>query len=312
MWGINGHPVQGGPYTTISYATQMAGVSAAGMKTYRMDLYDASPTSLAVLTSVLAAATTAGIIVVPDLIPNVLAAGTETNAYTQGYAIGQTYAAAYPTIRVWELGNEWELAVGAANPASNPDGHLISQYDQTKYALARGALRGMAAGIKAANHSALVAIGTAGVCHYGFTDGLWADGVRWDITVEHWYSLAGDITNMAGFCTAGPINKAAVLHSHYGKPIWITEFNDNANPANKTEMADKLVSMMTQWNGIATTYDIESGVIYELYDQPAAPVGIEQHFGVVSASGTINAAGTAVVGYLSTHPSKVYTSRQAN
>lgn len=299
MWGVNGHPVQGGPYTSISYAQQMSDLVSAGLKNYRMDLYNTSQAST--LSKVITAASAAGIQVLPILIPSPLSYSSEAAAYAASYTMGKTYAAEFATsVQVWELGNEYDGLITISGDGSN-----ISQYNQAQFALVLGTIQGLLDGIHAGNPNSKGIVDTEGVCHYGFTDGLWADGVHWDITGEHWYSLAGNITDMVGFCTAGPLNKIALLQSHYGKPIWITEFGYNSNPSNKTAMASWLTTTMTQWNEIAQTYDLESAQIYELFDQ-SSQSGIEAHFGIMSGKGSANAAYTAAEKFLKTDPSVVY------
>ena len=48
--------------------------------------------------------------------------------------------------------------------------------------------------MKAGNPAALSCIDTTGHGHFGWTDELWADGVRWDITGEHFYSERGTVS----------------------------------------------------------------------------------------------------------------------
>jgi hypothetical protein len=303
MWGVNGHPGQGGPYASNSPDKQMGDITGAGLKSYRVDLYDASAASIVGLQTYVTAGKAHGVKILPVLIPNFLAYADETSAFNAGFALGKTYASTFAAdVQVWELGNEYEGQVGPAVPNSGAEGSDMSQYNQAKYALARGALRGLLDGIHAGNPSSKGIINTSGGCRYGFLIGLWNDGVRWDITGEHWYSGSGNIIDV--HCKAGAINKLAFYKTTFGKPIWITEFNWNQN-SNKTSIGNWLTTTMQQWSAVAQQYDIEAAHIYELYDQPGLP-GMEAVFGVAGTDGIMNAAGAAVANYLAQHPSATY------
>jgi Glycosyl hydrolase catalytic core len=165
----------------------------------------------------------------------------------------------------------------------------------------RGLLRGMLDGIHDGNPSSEGAIDITSGCGYGFLEALWADGVQFDITGDHWYG--GDITN-AGCANGG--NVLAKLHA-FGRPIWITEFGSGAaassdDTAGKTAEAGYDTSLMIQWSSLATQYDIEAGFIYELLDDPAT----SDYYGICAADGTPEAPYTAVQSFLSTYPSVVY------
>jgi hypothetical protein len=108
-----------------------------------------------------------------------------------------------------------------------PSGSLAS------HDAAAPATRGTIDGLKSVDAAAPIIGGaSAGWLHFGWTDMLWngtqPDGssghpqVRWDVSVYHWYSDMGDITHACG--GAGCLNTLDVLKTHYGKPIFITEF----------------------------------------------------------------------------------------
>jgi hypothetical protein len=298
MWGVNVHDA-GGPFSSIPVDQQMATIAATGLKNVRLDLYTTG--DISILQTYDTAAEAHGLKMLPILIPAPTTEPNATEAYNDGFALAQAFASKFPDIVDWELGNEFDGEIDQTGDGSN-----ISQYNSSQFALVEASIKGMLDGIHSANPNSKGMVSTSGTCHYGFTDGLWADGIRWDITGEHWYSASGDITNMVGWCDSGPINKAEILHSHYGRPIWITEFNENGDPANKAGMAEWLTDIMTQWNSIAKTYDIESAQIYELYDDPTAPGDIESGFGIYNSTGGDTAASLAVKQFLAAHPSAVY------
>ena len=297
MWGINGHPVQGGPYTAISPAKQMADIATAGLRSYRMDLYDASAASQAVLQTFVTAGAAKGVQILPVLIPDYQTEASEASAYATGFALAKTYATDFPAITVWELGNEYETRA----LIGDVQGSDITKYDPRLYALGRGMTRGMLDGMRAGNPTAKGIVGTAGFCNFGWLNALWADGLRWDITGEHWYSGGKNIQAIP--CMVGLTNKLELLHTKFGKPIWITEWNYNEG-SSKTAMASLLTTTMSVWNAVAQQYDIEAAHIYELYDQPGL-AGMEAVYGIASSKGVLNAAGTAVSNYLAQHPSVV-------
>jgi hypothetical protein len=303
MWGINGHPAQGGSYARNLAEKQLGDVSAVGLKSYRVDVYDASPTFITGLRHYVEVGRTYGVKILPVLIPDFLSYADEAAAEAGGFMLGKTYASAFAAdVQVWGIGNEYEGYVGSAVPNSDAEGSNLAQYNQVKYALARGSLRGMLNGIHAGNPRSKGIVNTAGGCRYGFLTALWDDGVRWDITGEHWYSGAGNILEL--HCKAGAMNKLAFLKDTFGKPIWITEFNWNQN-SNKASMAGWLTTTMRQWSVVSSRYGLEAAFIYELYDQPELS-GMEAGFGIADANGTLNASGSAVAHYLAKHPSVVY------
>jgi hypothetical protein len=293
-WGVNGHPVQGGPYTRISYTEQMNILRDAGLRSYRMDLYDASPASINTLTQVVAAARPAGIQIIPALI--IFDRNLDENGnYQRGFRTGQTYAQQFKQdINVWDLLNEPDNRAGLKG-----DGSRIEQYNMQLYVKVRGAIRGLLAGIHAGDPASRGIVNSAGWCHWGLMNQLWADGVRWDITGWNHYSRYGNLESMR---SCGNTNVLQMLKNNFDRPIWITEFNVNANNANKTAMGNWLVASMTQWNSIAAKYNIEAANIYVLFNPDGAG-----DFGIVDAwagAPVPNAAYNAVKNYLSIYPSR--------
>jgi hypothetical protein len=308
MWGINGHPVQGGtPYTAMSVPAQLALVNSLGLKSYRIDLYDASTASQAVLRATVDAAKPLGIKVCPILLADIdiNSFADETAAYNAGKAMGQTYAANFKDwVKVWEIGNEWG---GKVVPFTG-QGTYPADYDTGSYNKCRGLTKGLSDGIKAADPAARCAQGSnGGAASWGLNDRLWADGVRWDITCEHFYSNMGNNDITALPLLPGLTNKLALNRDHYpGTSQWITEFNyfGPANTNSDVQAAAYLARTMAQYDSLAKTYRVEGVHIYELLKQ-AAPDG-GRLFGIMSGTGQPNPPSDAVKAYLAAHPSVVY------
>jgi hypothetical protein len=303
MWGTNMHPIQGGTaYASIPIDVLFQMAQDLGLRRLRLDLYDASDQSQSILASALAESAVRGVKVLPIIIPNFQGYANEEAAYRDCKPLMQTYASNFKQVAVWELGNEFELASQIKGQGSH-----ISDYDQAKYQKARGAYRGMIEGMKAGNPNARSCIDTSGHGHFGWTDELWADGVHWDITGEHFYSERGTVDIRELHLECGLTDKLKLMKENYGKPIWITEFNywyaDN-QPPDKDAMAQYLTKTMAEYDGWAKEFNIEAVDLYELLDQPHIE-GREGDFGLYTDNQP-NAAGEAVKAYLAAHPSVIY------
>ena len=219
MWGVNGHPAHSGtPYTTVSLATQVSLISSLGVTVYRADFDNNDTPHFTLLTDLISA----GAKMVPLLNPDPLSASynSESAAYTFGHAFALSYATNYPTISIWELGNEYEIRIGSVSG----QGSFITDYNSTNVAKVRGLVSGMIDGIRAGNPSAKVAFGSAGGGGHGQpAPGLWLMGGGYP--VEHFYSDGGTVDIRHLFLIVGETDKLALLRDHYGKPIWMTEFS---------------------------------------------------------------------------------------
>jgi len=309
MWGINGHPyggLSGGPYSSIDQQIQL--MATMGIKHYRVDFYTADNASFTLVQSLLDSAKAYNITITPVLIP--ATGANEQASYNTAYALGQAYAAKFPGILAFELGNEEN------NSVLDPSGDHSNASDFTSasgYAAVRGKLRGLLDGVRAGNAKARGALGISGGCNVGFLQALYNDGLRWDITVAHPYDSWGDPENLTltydhsqanGSCAKS--NMMAALAS-FGKPLWLTEFNYTpAVTANdKTAMGTGLQTMMKRFTSMAQKYDIEAVDVYEMFDEPAAS-GNEAYFGIFTSTGSGTAASTMVSNYISNNPSMIY------
>jgi hypothetical protein len=283
-WGANGHPFNGYGMPT---AQQLQIVHDLGLTSYRVDLYDSSPGTVSALGNLIAQGKTLGISIMPILITNPGSFGDAGSAYQAALNMGKTYAKAFPGM-TWELGNEFDVY-----SLNGGNGNLPSDYNNTKFALAEGVIKGLLDGIHSADPSSQGMI-DQGWLHYGFLQRLANDGVKWDVTAEHWYSSMGDIQNAGGT----GINVLDQLKA-FGKPIEITEFGtDNGSGTSQATQANYITSVMNEWNGLAAKYNIKAGYIYELLDMnDGAP------FGLTGSDGSMKAAGTAVKNFLATNPS---------
>jgi len=195
----------------------------------------------------------------------------ETDAYNSAYNLGRYVAQtlAGKGIKYWEIGNEFDIGMVIAN-----DGHLPSDYDTTKYKKARGTVKGLMIGIRSVTTFGKFLVGASGT-HWGFTQRLYNDGVRWDYTKFHWYSK-NDRTSTAPPATDfGPdgglrYNLLKILRDAFHRPLFCTEVG--ASPEqfdyDDTKEAAWLKRLMTDWTSVASTYDLRFACIYEMLDQP--------------------------------------------
>jgi Ca2+-binding RTX toxin-like protein len=287
-WGVNGHPLVA--YPGVSSEQQLQLVHQMGLTSYRVDVYDTSASSMSQLSTLISEGKALGVSILPVLNMDPNAFSSETAAYNAAYAMASTYAKAFPGM-TWELTNELDIP----SMTSGTSGQNTSDYNTTTYTMSRGLINGMYSGIHQADPTSLGVVDNAGWFHFGFLDKLAADGVKWDITAEHWYSDYGSMTNVGGSGTDALANLAALGH-----PIEITEFNENEGSARDGTQAEAnyLTTTMQQVDSIAAKYNITAGYIYELLDDPRLP-----NYGLADASGNLKAAGTAVENFLAANPS---------
>ncbi len=301
FYGANGHNNEGGAYDISSPALQLSQLQDLGVKLYRNEVYSqAAATKLAGIAKTMAAG---GVTVYPVMLMGI-DFNSETDAYNAGFALGQQTAAAnkYP---YYEVSNELE----ADCLTGNVDGVYPQHFDNKKFQIARGVIRGMIAGVKSVDTAGKIIMGGGAWMHYGFDQMLAAgtqpDGttghpvVSWDVTAWHWYSDQGDITNACG--GTGCHDILATLQA-MGKPIWINEFGVRPNMGTDQQIASYLVGnkMMAQFVSVATKYNIQAIQTYELYDDPA---GGEGAYGLIKNDGkTVKAAYTAFKNFVTANP----------
>ncbi|WP_250474116.1 lipopolysaccharide biosynthesis protein [Caballeronia sp. GAFFF1] len=297
FYGVNGHITNGGAYDSTAYATQLAQLQSLGVKIYRNDVY--SQASAKVVATVAKTFAAGGVQVYPVIMLG-LNYNSEQAAYNAGYTLGQQTAQTY-NYTYYEVGNEME----AHTLAGNYDGNVWNQYSNQPFTIARGAIRGMIAGVKSVNSSAKIIVDGTWK-HTAFfqmlADGSQPDGthghptVNWDITAWHWYSDQGDMTHACG--NTGCHDVLGVLQS-MGKPIWINEYGVRPTYGTYSSIASYMTGslMMQQFYNNAAKYNIQSIQAFEMYDDSEGAYGLMQSDGK-----TQKPAFTAVKSFIATHP----------
>jgi hypothetical protein len=286
FYGMNGHINNpSGGYATNSPETQLAQLKDLNVRLYRNDASDqAQAVKLANVAQMMAAS---GVTVYPVLLQTVNKFSDEDSAYQASYALAQQIVNVQH-YAYYEVTNE--LAPQVLN--GWVDGVHSTDYDNQRFQIARGIIRGMIAGIKSVDPAGKIIIGGNTWMHYGFdqmlANGTQPDGtsghpvVTWDITAWHWYSEQGDIRNACG--GTGCYNVIGALQA-FGKPIWINEVGMRPDfPGAPDQAATFLYNdMFKALLSIAPQYDIESLQSYELYDDPPGGQG---PYGIVLNDGT--------------------------
>lgn len=282
-WGINGHITWGAPYNND--AAQITALSDLNMKSYRNGFGKGDLARFKAF--IQNSAQPAGVVVYPVCLPN-WNSPDESSAYAQGYALGQEVANLQGLVPVYEITNELDTfcILGGQYNGDQP-----SHFDNAKFCIARGLIRGVIAGIRSCDTKTPLVGGTGNWLHYGFTDmlrnGTQPDGttghptVDWDITAWHWYSDMGDMEN-ASFIHANVLSHLAT----YGKPIWINEYGVRqafaGDEATRTAYLTG-ATCMGDWSRLAATYNITHTAMYELFDD--GRTGDEGAFGIVLNDG---------------------------
>lgn len=286
IWGVNTHR-----QNILSTAQQLDVAAAMGLTSLRVDVYDASPETIAWLSSLVTEGSSRGISILPVIVPAAAAATSEAAARAWGLTTGAALAATFPSL-TWEAGNELDTYV--IKPGTT--GESPSDYDNTLYTIARGAITGISDGIHQADPTAKVAVGITGF-HFGFLQRLADDGVDWDITSEHYYSFPGatDIATGADFLFSNL--------ARFNRPILMTEFNQQQGSL-LSASTGTLLSMMDAMTALASTYDIIGAYLYELLDEPHLDPS-EAHYGLATENGDLKAAGLVVQQYVLEAPPMV-------
>ena len=172
----------------------------------------------------------------------------------------------------WELGNEMDdfsilkhgdiLPNGKAYAYGTASGWGKADFDEKRYQLALGTLRGLSRGIRAGDPAARLIVDSSGWVHVGFFDRLLQDKLDYDIVAWHWYSDYGNIRNAGG----RPLFDHIVS---YHKPIWITEggYRPKKNdPDVDKHQADYMQAALDDFSGLYPLLQVYC--IYSLFDTP--------------------------------------------
>ena len=183
-------------------------------------------------------------------------------------------------------------------------------YDPEKYAIVRGLIKGMLAGLHEGSPSSRSIVQTSQDGRNpdsGFLQKLIRDGVDFDITGFHYYSQDGHVQRAKDGRSA-----LQILHDQFHKPIWITEFgrqayNRDAGPStNPKEQGAALTAALHEIAADASKYDVIGADIYELLDQPDLLTRPEArfdakkfaNFGILDSEGRLTDASMAVQRFL--------------
>jgi hypothetical protein len=301
-YGINGHN-NVGAYAISGIALQASQLQDLGLKMYRVEVGDVSTAqNLASIAKTMAAN---GITVYPVILLG-LNFSDERSAYNYAYALARQIVGVQ-RYAYYEVTNE----LAAQCLVGWVDGVRSTDFDNTRFQIARGVIRGLIAGIKSRDSQGKIVIGGNTWMHYGFdimlANGTQPDGtsghpkVTWDVTAWHWYSEQGDITNACG--GTGCYNVIGTLKS-FGKPIWINEMGVRPYfPGTQQQAADFLANnMLGALKAISAQYGITSLQVYELYDDPP---GGEGPYGIMLNDGkTPKPAYAAFKSFVAAHPAQ--------
>jgi hypothetical protein len=283
IWGVNGHPINSYPGVTI--ARQLDYVKDLGMKSYRVNISDvAGGSKLAV---VVEEAKARGIDVLPVITPGNIDLKVDSaevlyaKARELAIALGSRFK---KDIRVWELGNELENHAIIERCEMRDDGtqypcewgpaggvHTLDYYGP-RWKKVSAVLKGLSDGMIEVDPSIRKAMGTAGWGHLGAFERMHKDGIQWDISVWHSY---GQDPEWGFKALAG-----------YGKPIWVTEFNNPfGSQKGEEQQSEGLRKAMVRLLQLQRTYKVEAAHIYELLDETYWAPDFEAYMGLVRLKG---------------------------
>jgi hypothetical protein len=294
LWGVNGHPITAYPGITVE--RQLDYVNDLGLKSYRVNV--TSEDNADILARLVDAAKVRGIDILPVITP--AAINLENDSPDELYEKTRKLAVALGTrfkddIRVWELGNEMEnYAIiqpceerddGTQYPCEwGPAGGVGAlDYYGPRWAKVSAVLKGLSDGMTEADPDIRKAIGTAGWGHTGAFARMKQDDIAWDISVWHMYGEDPEW--------------AFKEISTYGKPIWVTEFNNPyGSQRSERQQAAGILQAMTRLRELKDKYRVEAGHIYELFDEPYWAPSFEAHMGLVRLVPNPASEGTWLVG----------------
>jgi len=285
LWGVNGHPIAS--YPGVPIEKQLDFVKDLGLKSYRVNVSAGDQADA--LAQVVTAGKARGIEILPVITPGLdLDKGKPDELYTEARTLAVTLGARFKNdIRVWELGNEMEnYAIikpcekrddGSQYPCAwGPAGGTgVLDYYGPRWTKVSAVLKGLSDGMTAVDPSIKKAMGTAGWGHTGAFARMKQDGIAWDISVWHMYGQDPEW--------------AFREISSYGKPIWVTEFNNPyGSQRSERQQADGVKQTMTRLRELQGKYKVEAAHIYELLDETYWAPGFEANMGLVRLTASNN------------------------
>lgn len=177
-------------------------------------------------------------------------------------------------VQYWDIDNELDgwailhkgdmMADGNIYNFNPPAGDQKDNYEDARYQFAMHRIKGLIAGVRAADPNAKVMVNSAGWHHFGFIDRLVQDGVAFDILGWHWYSEMGNLDE-------AKYRKNLVVMDRllsYGKPLWITENNyrPGGAPEQEVRQAEYFANTVERMKKLFPKVRVYC--VYELLDEP--------------------------------------------
>ncbi|WP_321795235.1 beta-glucosidase [Burkholderia sp. BCC1988] len=287
FFGVAGHYVEGGIFSSVPLATQAATLADLGVQSYRQDLWIPNHIDTAAATIIPGLGSKVTILPMIEAYPwnDPSLNGkqpTEESAYAYAYSLAAYAATKLAGIPMVEFGNEYDL--DSHNKPILSDGEKISDYDNSTFPIWRGSLRGYLDGWRSVDTrhvTKLIANATSGWVHFGFLDGLMTgtqpDGttghpkITPDVIQWHWYSDGGDFENAVA--ASGTYNVLARLKSSYNLPIVFTEIGINQDFTEAQAQA-YITKTIPELVAAKATYNVIGFNWYELYDDTSGTFGL--------------------------------------
>lgn len=316
FYGMNIHHTAS-IYQSLGTAPVVGYLQDLGCTVARTDVYDPNDSTIVSWCSALSAG---GITPLPILI-SARVDGDETTSYNNGFALGQGIAnkvKAYTSY--YEMGNEID---DQCSP--NLDGLTPACYNLAQWQGARGALRGVYAGVKSVQSGATLIFAGVTVLDEGFINGM-ATGVdpsgsghpvvSFDATGWHWYETSGDPTNTGssgGAAPCGSPNGGLNMLKFAGglgdgtpsgtsqfsaRSAWWTEIG-NAAADSQSQQSAYVTAILTQLYNNRVAYNITNFCWYELI----YVAGSGGNYSLINSDGvTKRTAYTTFKNFVAAHP----------
>ncbi|HKJ62545.1 MAG TPA: DUF4214 domain-containing protein [Hyphomicrobiales bacterium] len=277
-WGVNGHPFTA--YPGIGIDEQIGLIHRLGLTSYRVNIssLDDAPK----LRELIGQAKQYDIDILPVLTPPLNLEKLDAGAlYRKARAFAVYFASRFKDdIRIWELGNELEN-FAIIQPCEMQDNGVQYncewgpgsgvgplEYYGARWSKVSAVLKGLSDGTVSVDPKLLKAMGTAGWGHVGAFHRMREDGIKWDISVWHYYG--------------NDLEWGLERLQQFGKPVWLTEFNHpQGSQKSEDEQAAGLAKIMRQIEAHREKYRIEAAHIYELLDESYWAPDFEAYMGLV-------------------------------
>lgn len=166
-------------------------------------------------------------------------AATALSGKVPGFGIGNEYAGSY-----WSTANGWDNKYMVSNA-----GTAKSDYDNAKYLVCRGSVRGLYDGIRSVDKVTPICSPAGEWIHSGFHDML-RDGstpnapttydltklVDWQITDWHWYTQYSTASDNCEALVSQPYTNLLAKLATYGRPLLISEFGTNTYNSSNVQL----------------------------------------------------------------------------